>query len=98
MTNITPISVTYTDSKLRILIEEFIAMQRSQFTFRELCSYILYRAMEEEKTTTKGLYDSNQLHEDDCKRVSVIMDKIVGEGRIMVSTENDNKIFKKTVE
>ena len=35
------ISVTYTDQQLRILIEEFIAMQRSEFTFKGVCSYIL---------------------------------------------------------
>ena len=91
------IQVTYSDTKLRILVEEYIAMQKVDFTFKDVCSYILYRAMEEEKTTATGLYESNKLHEDDCKRVSVIMDKIVGEGRIMVSTDNDNKIFKKTV-
>lgn len=85
------IKVTYPDPKLRILIEEFIAMQRSQFTFRELCSYILYRAMEEEKTTTKGLYESNQLHEEDCKRVNNVLDKIVSEGRI---AKNNTKFVK----
>lgn len=57
-------------------------MQRSEFTFRELCSYILYRAMEEGKTTTKGLYETNQLSDYDCKRVNSILEKIVGEGRI----------------
>ena len=79
------ISVTYTDSKLHILIEEFIAMQRSQFTFSELCSYILYRAMEENRTTTTGLYESNQLAQNDCERVSSILGKIKGEGRIKES-------------
>ena len=36
-----PIQVTYTDQQLRILIKEFIAMQRSEFTFKGVCSYIL---------------------------------------------------------
>jgi len=49
-----PISINYTDTKLRILVEEFIAMQKAEFTFKQVCSYILYRAMEEERTTTKG--------------------------------------------
>lgn len=35
------ISINYTDPHLRILIEEFIAMQRSEFTFKGVCSYIL---------------------------------------------------------
>lgn len=85
------IKVTYSDSKLRIFIEEFIAMQKTDFTFKEVCSYILYSAMEEERTTNKGLYDNNQMHEDDCRRVSVILEKIVGEGRIAVVSEEQYK-------
>lgn len=35
MTNNTnPISVTYSDEKLRILVEEYITMQRKEFTFK----------------------------------------------------------------
>lgn len=89
------IKVTYTDSKLRILIEEYMTMQKADFTFKEVCSYILYRAMEEEKTTATGLYESNKLHEDDCKRVSVIMDKIAGEGRIEVNDKDKTVFIKK---
>ena len=69
-----PIQVTYSDAKLRILIEEYIAMQKSEFSFKSVCSDILYRAMEEGRTTNKGLFDSNQLHEDDCKRVSMFLE------------------------
>lgn len=76
------IKVTYPDPKLRILIEEFIAMQRSQFTFRELCSYLLYRAMEEGRTATPGLYCSNLLAPADAERVTAILEKIVKECRI----------------
>lgn len=89
------IKVTYPDPKLRILIEEFIAMQRSQFTFRELCSYILYRAMEEERTANKGLYESNQMDAEDCKRVNSILDKIVGEDRIKEEKEGNKIMFVK---
>lgn len=76
------IKVTYSDPKLRILVEEFIAMQKAEFSFQGVCSYILYRAMEEERTTNTGLYESNQLDAVDCDRVRVILEKIVGEGRI----------------
>lgn len=76
------ISVTYTDQQLRILVEEFITMQRSSFTFKGVCSYILYRAMEEEKTTGSKIYESNQLEQKDSDRVSIILEKIVAEGRI----------------
>ena len=68
-----PIQVTYTDQQLRILIEEFIAMQRSSFTFKGVCSYILYRAMEEGRTSNNGIYESNQLEQRDSERVSDIL-------------------------
>jgi len=88
----TSISITYTDAHLRILIEEFIAMQRSSFTFKDACSYILYRAMEEGRTAGTTLYESNQLKTEDCERVSEILDKIVVEGRI---EKNDEMFIKK---
>lgn len=91
MTNYnTTIQVTYTDQHLRILIEEFIAMQRSEFTFKGVCSYILYRAMEEEKTTGSKIYESNQLEQKDSERVSNILKKIVREGRITESSDSYN--------
>ena len=80
--NTTSISVNYSDSKLRILVEEFVTMQKHDFTFKSLCSYVLYRAMEEEKTANTGLYESNQLSHADCERISVILRKIVKEGRL----------------
>ena len=98
-----PISVTYTDPHLRILIEEFIAMQRSEFSFKSVCSYILYRAMEEEKTVNKGVYESDQLDQKDRERVSDILKKTIAEGRITANTGNpspigDNTTFVKAKE
>jgi len=87
-----PISVTYTDQRLHILIEEFIAMQRSEFTFKGVCSYILYRAMEEERTVGSKIYESNLLESKDCDRVSGILEKIVAEGRI---EKDETKFIKK---
>ena len=87
--NNTPIQVTYSDQNLRILIEEFIAMQRSEFTFKGVCSYILYRAMEESRTANNGIYESDQLDQKESDRVSIILEKIVAEGRI----EKDEKVF-----
>lgn len=57
-------------------------MQRSEFTFKGVCSYILYRAMEEKRTAGSTIYESNLLESKDCDRVSAILEKIVGEGRI----------------
>lgn len=99
-TNTNPISVKYSDSKLRTLVEEFITMQKHEFTFKDLCSYILYWAKEEGKTANTGLYESNQLAPDDCERTAVILRKIIYEGRIscnMASFDN-NTLFLKNKE
>lgn len=36
-----PIRVEYSDEKLRILVEEYITIQKKEFTFKGLCSYVL---------------------------------------------------------
>ena len=81
------ITVTYSNEKLRILVEEYITMQKHGFTFKSLCSYVLYRAMEEEKTGNTGLYESNQLSPADYERISDILRKIVKEGRLTCGTD-----------
>lgn len=78
------ISVTYSDEKLRILVEEFITMQRRDFSFKSLCSFVLYRAMEEGRTSNTGLYQSNELQPIDRERLYRILDRIKEEGRIAV--------------
>lgn len=92
-TNANPISVTYSDEKLRILVEEYITMQKKEFTFKGVCSYILHRAMEEERTKDEGLYESDQLSSADSERVSKIMDKIVAEQRIAISASGFVKVM-----
>lgn len=82
MTNTKPISVSYSDEKLRVLVEEYITMQKKEFNFKGVCSYILYRAMEEERTKGDGLYESNELAPVDSERVSKILERIVAEHRI----------------
>ena len=95
-TNTTPISVTYSDERLRTLVEEFITMQKHEFSFKDLCSYVLYWAKEEGKAANNGLYESNELDAVDSDRLARILEKIVKEGRI-VATE-DNTRFLKTKE
>ena len=82
-----PISVTYSSDRLRTLVEEFITMQKHEFTFSGLCSYVLYWAKEEGKTANTGLYESNQLDDADCERISVFLRKIINEGRITCEVE-----------
>ncbi len=98
--NTTSISVNYSDERLRTLVEEFITMQKHDFTFKSLCSFVLYRAMEEEKTANSGLYKSNQLSPADCERISGILRKIVKEGRLTCGTDTfvDDSQFVKVKE
>lgn len=100
MNNNTAITVTYSDEQLRTLVEEFITMQKHDFTFKDICSYILYWAKEEGKTANDGLYESNELAPADCERISVILRKIINECRITSRTTvfSDNTQFVKTRE
>lgn len=88
MTNNTAITVTYSDSRLRTLVEEFIIMQKHEFTFKDLCSYVLYWAKEEGKTANDGLYESNELDKADSDRLACVLEKIVKEGRIVAADVN----------
>ncbi|MBP5540240.1 MAG: hypothetical protein J6X88_01195 [Bacteroidales bacterium] len=86
MNNNTAITITYSNDCLRTLVEEFITMQKHEFTFKDLCSYVLYWAKEECKTSTSGFYESNQLDAADCERISNILNKIIKEGRLSLLT------------
>lgn len=74
-----PISISYSDEKLRILVEEYITQQRSAFTLKGVCSYVLYWAMEDGYTTGAGLFEINQLSHTDCVRINGVLEKIVRE-------------------
>ena len=84
MTDKKEIKINYSDEKLRILVEEYITQQRNAFTLKEVCSYVLYWAMEEGKTTQSdsGLFDGDKICQTDCDRISGILAKIVSEGRV----------------
>lgn len=87
--NNNPISINYSNEKLRALVEEYIVQQRKNFTFKGLCSYILYWPMEDGHTTGASLFESNQLSQADCDRVSSVLQKTVGEG-ILTAASNDS--------
>lgn len=91
--NSNPLPVDYSDLKLRILVEEYIAMQKTEFSFNGVCSYILYRAMEEGHAVIPAdvLYESNLLSLADCNRISHILKTIIKEGRISISAKDDRK-------
>lgn len=86
--NTNPIPVDYSDAMLRILVEEYITMQHREFTFRGVCDYVLYRAMEEGRTAGQTMYESNELQPTDQERIRCILKKIVDEGRIIASADN----------
>ena len=91
MTVNNPISINYSDEKLRVLVEEYITQQRGSFTLKGACSYILYWAMEDGHTTDAGLFESSQLAQEDCDRVSSLLRKIAAEGRIVADGEQYRK-------
>ena len=93
--NNNPISINYSDEKLRILVEEYITQQRVSFTLKGVCSYVLYWAMEDGHTTGTGLYESNQLAQADADRISAVLQKIASEGRIANSL--DGKSYEKLI-
>lgn len=62
-------------------------MQRREFTFRGVCDYILYRAMEEGHTVGQTIYESNELQPVDQERIRCVLKKTVEEGRIKASAD-----------
>ena len=93
MASVNPIALAYTDSELRTLVEEFIFQQKKDFTFKSLCSFILYWAMEEGKTAGNGnaVSESNELQESDQVRVRCILESIVKDGRIATAHGDNNR-------
>lgn len=96
MTGNTAIAINYSDEKLRLLVEEYITQQRSSFTLKGVCSYVLYWAMEDGRTVNAGktLYESNQLQEGDCERIRQILESIVKDGRICKVAGDETKYLK----
>lgn len=89
-----PITLTYSDAELRILVEEFVAQQKMEFTFKSLCSFILYWAMEERKNAgnDSAFRESKELMKSDQDRVKRVLDSIVKDGRI-ATIPGDNTRF-----
>lgn len=87
------ISVTYTDSELRNLVEEYITQQKFGFTLKGVCSYILYWAVEDGKTAEgKNLIESDVLSYEEQVRVRQVLEEIVEDGRIAA---NNGETYRK---
>lgn len=80
------ISLTYSDSELHNLIEEFITQQKAEFTFKGVCSYIAYWAMEDGMKA-----GNNKIQPNDQERVRRVLEAIIRDGRITASGETYNK-------
>ena len=93
MASVNPIALAYTDSELRTLVEEFIFQKKKEFTFKSLCSLILYWAMDEGKTAGNGsaVRESNELQESDQNLVRCILESIVKDGRIAIAHGDNNR-------
>ena len=98
MASFNPIALAYTNAELRTLVEEFIYQQKQEFTFKGLCSFILYWAMDEWKTAGNGsaVREINVLEESDQDRVRLILESIVKDGRIAIAHGDDNRFEIKT--
>lgn len=81
----TPISVTYTDAEQQNLVEEYITQQKSEFTLKGVCSFILYCAVEDHRVVCPegGLCEANALQPEDQRRIKSILHDIVTDGRIV---------------
>lgn len=91
--NNNPVSVTYTDCELRNLVEEYITQQKSGFTLKGVCSYVLYWAVEDDKVAQgHSLIESNEISNADQKRVKRILEAVVADGRI---ANIGDELFKK---
>lgn len=78
------ISVTYTDCELRNLVEEYITQQKSGFTLKGVCSYVLYWAVEDDKVAQgHSLIESNAISNADQQRVKRLLEAVVTDGRIV---------------
>lgn len=95
-TNAQPIAVDYSNDELRILVEEYLSMQKTDFSLKGVCSYALYWAMEEGRTgeASNTIYGSSQLQENDCQRIRQILESIVKDGRICRVVGDDRMYLK----
>ena len=94
MTQTNPIKISYTDARLRVLVEEYITQRRGPFTLKDVCSYILYWAMEEGKATQSdnNLIDGETVCQVDSERINRFLKQVVSEGRMVAQGDRFNKL------
>ena len=78
-------SLAYSDLELRNLIEEFLVQQKSAFALKNVCSFILYWAIDDGINTNSidFLIESYRLQDSDIEKVKQILNSIVQDGRLV---------------
>ena len=78
-------SLAYSDLELRNLIEEFLVQQKSVFALKNVCSFILYWAIDDGINTNSinSVIESYWLQDSDIERVKQILNSIVQDGRLV---------------
>ena len=91
-----PIALDYSNEELCILVEECLSMEKTEFSIKGVCSYVLYWAMEEGRTGRENniVYESNHLQERDCERIRQVLESIVKDGRICKVAGDDTMYLK----
>ena len=76
--------INYSDAELRNLVEEFLIQQKSEFSLKSVCSYVLYWAMEDDcLAKPQGtLLEVKELQTGDQDRVRGALESIVRDWRI----------------
>lgn len=76
--------INYSDAELRNLVEEFLVQQKSEFSLKSVCSFVLYWAMEDVRLAkSQGtLLQVKELLPSDQDRVRRVLESIVHDGRI----------------
>lgn len=89
--NYNPVPVDYTDEELRIIVEEYIIVQKSEFSFKGICRHVLQKAMDEGRTvdSRNTQYESNELKASDGIRVSNILWDLIFERKIIIAFGNN---------
>lgn len=78
--------INYTDAEVRNLVEEFLIQQKSEFSLKGVCSFVLYWAMEDDRLAKPQgtLLQVKELQPSDQDRVLSALESIVHDGRIAV--------------
>ena len=87
-----PLSLTYKDNELENLVSDFTDVCHGTFTFSELCSYVLERAMREKKLNAEPYtrYTNIVMTEKDEHRLTMMLWQMIWDRRIVIEFRNND--------